>query len=265
MSNLPTDDQLAGRLRAIAADHPYRDTAERCGQLAAAWDGPAAYDYPDAESWPTHRRQYANHLIRAASAEVTPLGSAPACPEARYAHEPMTSVSYTVIIEGCVPDTPITLADREESTRELVGQVVGWRSGRWVALAPAETVTGAPGAAGEIAAAALTNQTVTDPGDDGPIRVRVWEGADADTSTEPAAEVIAGDEPEPDEPEDWPATIRGLTAARQSAQREAERADAEWRGAIAEAMRVAGVSRQEIADAAEISPARAYQIRDGRR
>jgi len=53
----------------------------------------------------------------------------------------------------------------------------------WQALHPAETVTALEGESAEqIAAFAATNQTVADGGN---WRVCVWEGADADTGSEP--------------------------------------------------------------------------------
>lgn len=56
----------------------------------------------------------------------------------------------------------------------------------WQALAPAETVTAFNGETAEqVAAFAATNQDIAD-GDHW--RVRVWEGRDADTGAEPAAE-----------------------------------------------------------------------------
>lgn len=64
---------------------------------------------------------------------------------------------------------------------------------------------------------------------------------------------------------DWPALIGRLTADRAAAQTEAERRDAAWRRVIADAMRTDGVPRNAVAQAAQVTEARAYQIRDGRR
>src|SRR5690606_20943784 len=63
---------------------------------------------------------------------------------------------------------------------------------------------------------------------------------------------------------DWVGLVRAVTRARAAALAELERQDAAWRGVIGDAMRF-GVPRQELADAAGISVARLYQIRDGRR
>ena len=64
---------------------------------------------------------------------------------------------------------------------------------------------------------------------------------------------------------DWVGLVRAVTRARAAALAELERQDAAWRGVIGDAMRVGGVPRQAIARAAEVSVARLYQIRDGRR
>src|SRR5690606_5531987 len=58
--------------------------------------------------------------------------------------------------------------------------------------------------------------------------------------------------------------VRAVTRARAAAQHELERQDNAWRRVISDAMR-ADVARQSIADAAGITVARLYQIRDGRR
>lgn len=94
--------------------------------------------------------------------------------------------TYTVVIDGYAPDTPITVADRDTLANP---RVVQHQHGIWQALGPAETVTGTPGTAAEIAQTALSNQTVAEPGTT--VRVRVWEGAGADTSAEPAHTLIS--------------------------------------------------------------------------
>jgi hypothetical protein len=60
----------------------------------------------------------------------------------------------------------------------------------WQALAPAENVTDS-GTAEDVARWTAANQTLADGTG---WRVRVWEGADADTGTRPAAEHYAGEE-----------------------------------------------------------------------
>lgn len=67
------------------------------------------------------------------------------------------------------------------------------------------------------------------------------------------------------EPSDWVALVRAVTSARAAAHAELQRQDVSWRRVIGDAMRVPGVPRQAIADAAKVSVARLYQIRDGRR
>jgi len=66
-------------------------------------------------------------------------------------------------------------------------------------------------------------------------------------------------------PSDWVGLVRAVTRARAAALDELERQDAAWRRVIGDAMRVDGVPRQELADAAGVSTGRLYQIRDGRR
>jgi hypothetical protein len=44
-----------------------------------------------------------------------------------------------------------------------------------------------------------------------------------------------------------------------------DRCETSWRQAVADAMRAPGVNRREVAEAAGVTEARAYQIRDGRR
>jgi len=67
------------------------------------------------------------------------------------------------------------------------------------------------------------------------------------------------------EPTDWVALVRELTDQREAARVELGRQDTAWRRVISDAMRVDGVPRQALADAARVSVARLYQIRDGRR
>src|SRR5690554_562386 len=67
------------------------------------------------------------------------------------------------------------------------------------------------------------------------------------------------------QPSDWVRLVRAVTRARAAAHAELERQDTAWRRVIGDAMRVDGVPRQAIADAAGISVPRLYQIRDGRR
>lgn len=64
---------------------------------------------------------------------------------------------------------------------------------------------------------------------------------------------------------DWVGLVRAVTGKRAAARAELERLDAAWRRVIGDAMRVDGVARQAIADAAGVTVARLYQIRDGRR
>lgn len=54
----------------------------------------------------------------------------------------------------------------------------------WQAMAPAETVND-NGSAEQVALDMLTNQNVLDLDNNGPWRIAVWIGADADTGTEP--------------------------------------------------------------------------------
>jgi hypothetical protein len=69
----------------------------------------------------------------------------------------------------------------------------------------------------------------------------------------------------PVSPVDWPALVRAVTFARAQAQAELDRQDRAWRTVVRDAMVTDGVPRQDIAEAAEVTVARAYQIRDGRR
>lgn len=55
----------------------------------------------------------------------------------------------------------------------------------WQAMQPAETVND-PGTAEQVALDTLTNQNVLDLDDGGPWRIAIWNGANADTNTEPA-------------------------------------------------------------------------------
>lgn len=65
-------------------------------------------------------------------------------------------------------------------------QIEGSADGQtWQAVHPAENVSDFDGTAQELADWTATNQTVAD-GETW--RVRVWDGADADTGTEPTAE-----------------------------------------------------------------------------
>jgi len=64
---------------------------------------------------------------------------------------------------------------------------------------------------------------------------------------------------------DWVGLVRAVTRARAAALAELERQDAAWRRVIGDAMRVGGVPRQALADAAGVTVARLYQLRDGRR
>src|SRR5690554_5316390 len=63
---------------------------------------------------------------------------------------------------------------------------------------------------------------------------------------------------------DWVGLVRAVTGKRAAAQSELKRQNTAWRRVISDAMR-ADVSRQSIADAAGVTVARLYQIRDGRR
>lgn len=67
------------------------------------------------------------------------------------------------------------------------------------------------------------------------------------------------------EPVDWPALVRTVAHARAQAQAELDRHDAAWRTVIRDAMRADGQPRRPVWEAAGITEARAYQIRDGRR
>jgi hypothetical protein len=67
------------------------------------------------------------------------------------------------------------------------------------------------------------------------------------------------------EPVDWPELVRSVTSARAQARFELDRQDTAWRSVIRDAMRADGTPRRPIWEAAEITEARAYQIRDGRR
>jgi hypothetical protein len=96
--------------------------------------------------------------------------------------------SYTVQIQAAVPNTPITIADKETLENR---RVVGYRAADWQAITPPETVTD-PGTAAELARNILYQQDVAELTGQGLVRVRVWDGADADTGTEPTA--VAYDE-----------------------------------------------------------------------
>jgi hypothetical protein len=64
---------------------------------------------------------------------------------------------------------------------------------------------------------------------------------------------------------DWLELVEQVTHGRAQARAEMDRCEAIWRRAVADAMRAPGVNRREVAEAAGVTEARAYQIRDGRR
>jgi hypothetical protein len=131
--------------------------------------------------------------------------------------------NYTVLIEAS--------DSREES---------------WQALAPAE-VASSDDSAAEVASWVAGNQNVAD-GDHW--RVRVWHGADADTSTEPAVEYTSAD-----------LVLDELRGNRDRAAGLDGRRDELIRQLMA---MDPIVPRAEIAEAARVSEPRLYQIRDGR-
>lgn len=69
------------------------------------------------------------------------------------------------------------------------------------------------------------------------------------------------------EPTDWIGLVRAVTEARAAARAELERQDTAWRRVIGDAMRrsVPRVSRKKLADAAEVSTGRLYQLRNEQR
>lgn len=67
------------------------------------------------------------------------------------------------------------------------------------------------------------------------------------------------------EPADWPGLVSAVTHARAQARAEFDRQDLAWRRVIGDAMRTEGVPRTAVAAAAEVTEARLYQIREGRR
>ena len=101
------------------------------------------------------------------------------------------------------------------------------------------------------------------PGDD-PIMLlweRGWRLVDnpgqADTNVEVGYDILAV------EPAHYEQIVQDVTLARKRAQTEYKRQDAAWRSIIRRAMHD-GVSPTALAEAAQISRARVYQIRDGR-
>lgn len=116
----------------------------------------------------------------------------------------------------------------------------------WQALAPAENVT-EDATAAEIAEWTASNQDVAEGTG---WRVRVWNGADADEHSEPAAEYVAGEDDLISELRMTRARVAELTDQRDNLVRQLMETD---------------VARGRIAEAAGVKEARLYQIRDGRR
>jgi hypothetical protein len=64
---------------------------------------------------------------------------------------------------------------------------------------------------------------------------------------------------------DWLDLVEQATRNRARARAEMDRCEANWRRAVADAMRAEGINRRLVAETAGVTEARAYQIRDGRR
>lgn len=124
----------------------------------------------------------------------------------------------------------------------------------WQTLSPAETIEDDLTAA-ELAQWVAGNQNVAK---SGTWRVQVWDGADADTGTEPTAEWVR---PEAEVADELMTVLTEVTARRTEL---IEQMDAQRDSLVRDLMQTRA-SRERIAAAAGVSVPRLYQIRDGRR